>query len=113
MNPETQTCLSEETCSQSVKLDNDEIVEAPTATQRCTRHCDADVKVGYSSVLEKAKHTGVSWHTLNMHRFFFMSCSSLKANVGERDSVELNEAKKNPKSEERFPVLSFAVSWEK
>ncbi|KAM8725048.1 dynein axonemal assembly factor 8 isoform 1-T1 [Acanthopagrus schlegelii] len=39
---------------------------------------------------------------------FSLDDDELEANVCERDSVELNGAKKNPKSEERFPVLSFA-----
>lgn len=46
LKPVAQTCWSEETCSQSVKLD-DETAEGTTATQWGAQHSDTDVEVGY------------------------------------------------------------------
>lgn len=42
LKPEAQTCWSED----SVKLDDEEILQGTTATQWDTQHSDADVEVG-------------------------------------------------------------------
>ncbi|XP_044187227.1 dynein axonemal assembly factor 8 [Thunnus albacares] len=81
LKPFTQTCWSEENCSQSVKLD-DEIVESTTATHWGTQHSGTAAEA-----------------------------SACEKNLVELNRVKLDAKSNvdNTKSDKGFPVLSFAM----
>ncbi|XP_045888791.1 dynein axonemal assembly factor 8 isoform X1 [Micropterus dolomieu] len=81
LKPVAHTCWSEESCSQSAKFDDDEIVEGKSATQWGTHHSDAETDACERGIVE-----------LNRAKLD----ASVKPNVD------------NTKSDEVFPVLSFA-----
>lgn len=119
LKPEEQTLRSEDTCSKSVKLDDDIIVE--TTTQWCKQHRnDDDVEVGYISLqpLFWGEHRH---YILKMQNFICFLVSPLKADACQNNITELNRGEPDvsekpdvdiTKSYKDFPVLSFAVTWE-
>ncbi|XP_076608322.1 dynein axonemal assembly factor 8 [Chaetodon auriga] len=81
LKPVPQTYWSEETCSQSVKLDDDEIVEVTAAAQWSTQR--SDVKAGTCGI-------GI------------VEMKEAKLDASEKPNVD------STKADEGFPVLSFA-----
>ncbi|KAM7387063.1 hypothetical protein PAMA_009605 [Pampus argenteus] len=82
LKPFGQTCWSEENCSQTVKLDDDETVESTTEAHQGPQHSDTDAEA-----------------------------STCEKNVVELNKAELDVKSNvdNTKSDVGFPVLSFAM----
>ncbi|CAK6971210.1 dynein axonemal assembly factor 8 [Scomber scombrus] len=81
LKPFSQTCWSEENCSQSLKLDDDEIVESTTVTHWGTQQSGTDIEANEKKIVE-----------LNRAKL----------------DVSLKSNGNNSKSDKGFVVLSFA-----
>lgn len=62
LKPVAQTCWSEETCSQNVKLDDDEIEEVTNAVYCSTQHFYTNVEVGYNEPQFWGKESAPVYH---------------------------------------------------
>lgn len=73
LKPVAHTCWSEESCSQSSKFDDDEIVEGTSATQWGTHHSDAEVSYIHLQPLMCGEESTPVRHSTSYASFSFPS----------------------------------------